>query len=97
MLNHSPRRGRPNRVSTAVAFSRHISRAPETARFLRRAEPAFFREIAKDYSRESLPAPACPRPELWPDTGLHAAWYGHSTVLIKLDGFSILTDPVFSP
>jgi L-ascorbate metabolism protein UlaG (beta-lactamase superfamily) len=34
---------------------------------------------------------------LWPDQGLHAAWYGHSTVLIKVDGFTILTDPVFSP
>jgi L-ascorbate metabolism protein UlaG (beta-lactamase superfamily) len=28
--------------------------------------------------------------------GLHAAWLGHSTVLIKLDGVTILTDPVFS-
>jgi L-ascorbate metabolism protein UlaG (beta-lactamase superfamily) len=27
---------------------------------------------------------------------LHAAWYGHATVLIKVDGFTILTDPVFS-
>jgi L-ascorbate metabolism protein UlaG (beta-lactamase superfamily) len=25
---------------------------------------------------------------------LHAAWLGHSTVLLKLDGFTILTDPV---
>jgi L-ascorbate metabolism protein UlaG (beta-lactamase superfamily) len=33
---------------------------------------------------------------LWPDQGLHAAWLGHSTVLLKLDGFTILTDPVFS-
>jgi L-ascorbate metabolism protein UlaG (beta-lactamase superfamily) len=28
---------------------------------------------------------------------MHAAWYGHSTVLISIDGFNILTDPVFSP
>lgn len=28
--------------------------------------------------------------------GLHAAWLGHSTVLLKIDGFVILTDPVFS-
>jgi len=27
---------------------------------------------------------------------LHAAWLGHSTVLLKIDGFTILTDPVFS-
>jgi len=37
-----------------------------------------------------------PRPELWPESGLHAAWLGHSTVLLKIDGFTILTDPVFS-
>jgi L-ascorbate metabolism protein UlaG (beta-lactamase superfamily) len=27
---------------------------------------------------------------------LYAAWLGHSTVLLKLDGVTILTDPVFS-
>ncbi len=73
-----------------------MTRAPETARFLRRAAPAFFREISKEYSRESLPPPNRPRPEVWPNEGLHATWLGHSTVLLKLDGFTILTDPVFS-
>jgi L-ascorbate metabolism protein UlaG (beta-lactamase superfamily) len=33
---------------------------------------------------------------LWPDAGLHAAWLGHSTVLLKIDGVTIVTDPVFS-
>ncbi len=37
-----------------------------------------------------------PRPEFWPDTGLCAAWLGHSSVLLKVDGVTILTDPVFS-
>jgi len=32
----------------------------------------------------------------WPSTGLHATWLGHSTVLLSIDGFTILTDPVFS-
>ncbi len=32
----------------------------------------------------------------WPDTGLHATWIGHSTVALKIDGFLIVTDPVFS-
>ena len=27
---------------------------------------------------------------------MHAAWIGHSTVLLKIDGVTILTDPVFS-
>lgn len=72
-------------------------RAPETARFLRRAAPAFLREMSKEYKRESVPAPNHPRPLLWPDSGVHAAWLGHSTVLLKLEGFTVLTDPVFSP
>lgn len=42
------------------------------------------------------PAPARPNPARWPDRGLYAAWLGHSTVLLKIDGTSILTDPVFS-
>jgi L-ascorbate metabolism protein UlaG (beta-lactamase superfamily) len=40
------------------------------------------------------PAPFMPHPKRWPDQGLHAAWLGHSTVLLKLDGFTVLTDPV---
>lgn len=38
-----------------------------------------------------------PSPEDWPDHGLHAAWLGHATCLLKLDGMTVLTDPVFSP
>jgi len=73
-----------------------ISRVPETARFIRTAAPAFFREVSNDYARPIVPAALRPRPEFWPNQGLHAAWLGHSTVLLKIDGFSILTDPVFS-
>ncbi len=42
------------------------------------------------------PAQEQPTPLQWPDRGLHAAWLGHSTVLLKVDGVTILTDPVFS-
>ena len=31
-----------------------------------------------------------------PTSRLHAAWLGHSTTSLKIDGFTILTDPVFS-
>jgi L-ascorbate metabolism protein UlaG (beta-lactamase superfamily) len=41
-------------------------------------------------------APARPNPKSWPDSGIHAAWLGHATVLLKIDGLTILTDPVFS-
>lgn len=33
--------------------------------------------------------------EALPDTGIAVAWFGHSSLLIKLDGVTILTDPVF--
>ena len=42
------------------------------------------------------PAPHVPRLSEWSGKGLHATWIGHSTVLIRVDGFTILTDPVFS-
>jgi L-ascorbate metabolism protein UlaG (beta-lactamase superfamily) len=41
-------------------------------------------------------APERPNPRQWPDRGLFAAWLGRSTVLLKIDGFTVLTDPVFS-
>ena len=36
-------------------------------------------------------------PPAWPDTGLHAAWLGHSTVLLKIDGTTLLTEPAPGP
>jgi L-ascorbate metabolism protein UlaG (beta-lactamase superfamily) len=47
-------------------------------------------------AREVLPAPLRPAPWAWPDRGLFAAWLGHTTVLLKIDGTTLLTDPVFS-
>jgi L-ascorbate metabolism protein UlaG (beta-lactamase superfamily) len=41
-----------------------------------------------------LPAPSRPNPENWKDGGIHAAWLGHTTVLLRMDGYTILTDPV---
>jgi L-ascorbate metabolism protein UlaG (beta-lactamase superfamily) len=45
-----------------------------------------------------LPLPSFdPRPR-WqkaPETGVRATWLGHSTVLVEIDGFSVLTDPVW--
>ena len=46
--------------------------------------------------RPIQPAAQRPSPGSWPDTGLHATWIGHSTVVIRIDGFTIVTDPVFS-
>jgi L-ascorbate metabolism protein UlaG (beta-lactamase superfamily) len=61
-----------------------------------RAAPTFWNQYAAEWKRDVLPAPSIPDVKRWPDQGLHAAWLGHSTVLLKIDGFTILTDPVFS-
>lgn len=50
----------------------------------------------QDRVRTTMPALFRPHPAAWSDTGLHAAWLGHSTVLMKIDGVAILTDPVLS-
>lgn len=52
--------------------------------------------MSEDRKRSIRPAPHRPNPSEWPDHGLHAAWLGHTTVLLKIDGFTILTDPVLS-
>lgn len=66
------------------------------AKWAYRAAPAFWERYKEDRQREILPAPERPNPHRWSDEGLHAAWLGHTTVLLKIDGVTILTDPVFS-
>ncbi len=66
------------------------------AAYVYRTAPSFWKQYARDLRRPILPPSVIPRPEQWPDQGLHAAWLGHSTVLLKIDGYTILTDPVFS-
>jgi L-ascorbate metabolism protein UlaG (beta-lactamase superfamily) len=61
-----------------------------------RTAPSFWQQYAREFGRPIDPPPTKPRPKSWPDKGLHAAWIGHATVLLKIDGFTILTDPVFS-
>jgi L-ascorbate metabolism protein UlaG (beta-lactamase superfamily) len=58
--------------------------------------PAFWRRVSEDMKREVEPAARRPDFSAWPKQGLHAAWIGHSTVAISIDGFLIVTDPVFS-
>jgi len=61
-----------------------------------RAAPFFWKQYSADIKRDVTPAPHRPNPKAWPDRGLHAAWLGHTSVLLKIDGTTILTDPVFS-
>ncbi|HEU4670056.1 MAG TPA: MBL fold metallo-hydrolase [Dyella sp.] len=48
--------------------------------------------------RPSMPLPAHDPRETWqrrPASGLRATWLGHSTVLLEIDGWRVLTDPVW--
>jgi L-ascorbate metabolism protein UlaG (beta-lactamase superfamily) len=58
--------------------------------------PSFCSRLIADMKRPVELPPESPDPSCWPDTGLHATWIGHSTALLKCDGFTILTDPIFS-
>src|SRR5215467_7784097 len=58
--------------------------------------PTFWKQFSAEMGRPISPAPLTPDPSKWPDRGLYAAWLGHTTVLLKVDGTTILTDPVFS-
>jgi L-ascorbate metabolism protein UlaG (beta-lactamase superfamily) len=66
------------------------------AGFVFRAAPILWRRLSEDRKRPVQPSPHAPQMDAWPTEGVHAAWIGHSTVLIRVDGFTILTDPVFS-
>jgi L-ascorbate metabolism protein UlaG (beta-lactamase superfamily) len=63
---------------------------------LYRAAPQFWQQYAREWKQPVEPPRARPHPATWPDKGLYAAWLGHSTVLMKIDGYTLLTDPVFS-
>jgi L-ascorbate metabolism protein UlaG (beta-lactamase superfamily) len=58
--------------------------------------PAFWKQFKAEMKRPIHPAPVIPDLSKWPDHGLYAAWLGHTTVLMKVSGWTILTDPVFS-
>ena len=64
--------------------------------FVYRAAPEFWRRMSQDRNRTVMPAPYRPNPQAWGEHGLYAAWLGHTTVLLKIDGFTVITDPVFS-
>ena len=63
---------------------------------LYKAAPSFWNQYAAEWKRDIAPPPVVPDVKRWPDRGLHVAWLGHSTTILKIDGFTIDTDPVFS-
>src|SRR5579871_3104052 len=80
-------------MATIAASAR---KARTLGEFALRAGPILWRRMSEDRKRSVKPSPRVPRFSTWPGRGLQAAWIGHSTILIRVDGFTILTDPVFS-
>jgi L-ascorbate metabolism protein UlaG (beta-lactamase superfamily) len=46
--------------------------------------------------RRIAPAPLKPDLSRWDNAPLAASWIGHATVLLRIDGVTIITDPVFA-
>ncbi|HEX3926987.1 MAG TPA: MBL fold metallo-hydrolase [Gemmatimonadales bacterium] len=58
-----------------------------------------YRRLSGEYRKMDgagtiAPAPHRPDPASWPDDGVTLAWLGHATVLLKVFGTWIITDPV---
>jgi L-ascorbate metabolism protein UlaG (beta-lactamase superfamily) len=71
-------------------------KARALAEFAFRAGTIIWRRMSEDRKRPVKPSPCIPLIADWSRKGIQATWIGHSTVLIRLDGFTFLTDPVFS-
>jgi L-ascorbate metabolism protein UlaG (beta-lactamase superfamily) len=76
--------------------SRLLRKTGTLAEFAFRAGPVLWQRMSEDRKRTVAAPPHIPCFGAWPSSGVQAAWIGHSTVLIRVDGFTILTDPVFS-
>jgi L-ascorbate metabolism protein UlaG (beta-lactamase superfamily) len=83
-----------NVLGSRIARRQKLEQWAGAARYARRAAPEYFKRYREERRCAIPAAPFTPHPKRWADTGLHAAWLGHSTVLVKMDGFTILTDPI---
>lgn len=77
-----------------MAVVHRFSELTATVNLARTAAPRYWRLYRRERKRPIVPAPHTPDPSRWRNSGLYAAWLGHSTVLLQLDGFTILTDPI---
>lgn len=95
MATSVPRRRRwPSRRSWLGGIG--IGVAGVGAGFIYRAAPSFWQQYAREIGEPIEAPPRKPGIVHWKPSGIHAAWLGHATALISIDGFRILTDPVFS-
>jgi len=72
----------PRKLSHLLKFARGNGESFPEEELLRQTYPI------SDVNMESITAPSCDR--------LQATWIGHATLLIQLDGYNLLTDPVWA-
>lgn len=86
---------------TMAATWKHLAdwakRRPVTLRLADRMGRGRGRLRLLDRLTPLVPAPLTPDLSGWDDHDLAAAWIGHATVLLRMEGHTILTDPVFGP
>jgi len=93
-----PHLNSPRKVSRRITLARLAAALGSgVGLFLYGHAPRFWNQMLEEMSAEILAPARWPDPRKWPDKGLFAAWLGHTTVLLKIDGFTILTDPVLGP
>ena len=72
---------------------------------LNNAEPNFFKSLFKWMCGVENTVPGAPLPvvehvasdfDIAPESGLRITWLGHSTLLVEIDGYRVLIDPVWS-
>ncbi len=91
---------RRERVLASPRHNGHGFENPRFTRVMRDGSAPFF--SPDPFARPTCALPVAPREALlaaWqrtPQTGLRITWLGHSTMLMELDGVTVLTDPVFS-
>ncbi|HSI34090.1 MAG: MBL fold metallo-hydrolase [Phycisphaerae bacterium] len=81
------------RWKTLTDSIKHSTKILRVADFLGRG-----RGRLRWFDQLNVPPAAPRRPDLssWENEGLAAAWLGHATVLIRVGGMTVLTDPVFA-
>jgi L-ascorbate metabolism protein UlaG (beta-lactamase superfamily) len=90
--------GRTPPVSNWRRFADWAKRKPLTLQLADRLGRSRGRLRVLDHLNLKPPAPARYKPDLagWEDHELAAIWLGHATVLLRVGGMTVLTDPVLS-
>ena len=88
--------GRLRRLANWKRYADAVKHRPAMLRVADRLGRGKGRGRLLDRLTKVPPAPLTPDLSDWESRDLAAAWVGHSTVLLRIGGATVLTDPVFS-